>query len=120
MEIRDGEAAQAIRSELESKIASGKISKKAIKDFLKQYYDGDPDCQGCPTGCKEPEQCFIDIHLALIDDSGIPQPFQVGYIRDGVPHCCGMELKHLSNNVLYCTICGSEHGEYVEDKSLPF
>jgi hypothetical protein len=83
-----------------------------IKKFLTKYYEGNP-VMTCPTGCKADCQldCYIDIHKALIDDEGKVVEFETPYVRDGIHHCCGLEMESLDNGNIYCTVCGSEYEE---------
>lgn len=110
MAIRNTPLTTRIAEDIRGAIASKKLSDKKIKDFMKQYYDGDPTIV-CPAGCKGDclKDCYIEIHQALVDDTGKPVPFSTKYLRDSAYHCCGRELRNIGNGNNYCTVCGIEH-----------
>lgn len=108
-EIRTSPLAMQIESGIRKQYETGKLKDKHIKDFMKKYYDGDPSSD-CPKGCKGSclLDCYIDIQKALINDRNELIDFNIKYIRDGLPYCCGKQLEDLNNN-LYCTACGNEY-----------
>lgn len=103
------EAEDKIRTDLAKKVKTGKLTIKKIKEFLKQYYEGDADCSDCKK-CSDEEivECYIDIHVALVDDDADIAEFSAPYERRGMSFCCGKELVELENGNLSCTICGEE------------
>jgi hypothetical protein len=109
MEIRNSPLAKKIDADIRKEYESGKLKDKKLKDFMKNYYDGDPSTD-CPNGCKGNclLDCYIDIHQSLIGDDGKQRKFQTDYIRDGERFCCGKQLVNLKDN-LYCTVCGTEY-----------
>lgn len=103
-------AEDKIELELKTSIEKKKLSSKKVKDFIKRYYDGDPTMT-CPVGCKATcqEECYIEIHKALVSDEGKQQAFQTLYNRFGEKHCCGKLTQKLERGTNYCTVCGKEH-----------
>lgn len=108
-EIRNSPLSKKIIADIKSRHASGTLKDKHLKDFLANYYEGDPSIE-CPKGCKATciLDCYAEIHSFLINDKGQLEDFGVKYVRDGEPHCCGRQLEDLNSN-LYCTVCGREH-----------
>jgi hypothetical protein len=109
MEIRDSAVANMVKNSINALHKKGKLSDKSLKDFMKQYYDGDPTSD-CPNGCKGNclLDCYIDIHQSLIGDDGDIHDFKTKYTRDNAYHCCGKHLVKLKDN-LYCTVCSNEY-----------
>ena len=103
-----------IENELRTNYANKKLKDTEMKKFLKNYYEGDPDCADC-KGCSKEEvlQCYIDIKTSFVDDDGnrIDPEEKEAYIRDGEVYCCGKPCQMLENGHYMCEICGSEFEE---------
>jgi len=104
---REKEVAAKVRKDIES----GKLKLSAIKEFMTNYYEGDPDCADCPKKCGKDTlvDCYVEIMKAMVDDEGEVNEFETPYVRDGENYCCGKPLEELDNGNLLCTVCGSEY-----------
>jgi hypothetical protein len=109
MEIRNSKEAKAIEEGIRKSFLNNKLKLVHVKKFLERYYDGDPDCGDCGKKCKEPLDCYIDIHKSMISDSGIIADFKTLYVRDNQKHCCGRQTAKLPNGKQFCTVCGNEY-----------
>lgn len=105
-------AEKEIEMDIKSKLFNKKLKLSAIKNFLKEYYDGDADCADC-KGCSEEEtiECYIDIQKSLVDDDGEVMKPEEGYFRNDVLHCCGKECVQDPDDeaLVYCEICASQY-----------
>jgi hypothetical protein len=109
MEIRNSKEAVGIEKKIRTDFLNNKLKLVHVKKFLESYYDGDPDCGDCGKKCKEPLDCYIDIHKALIADDGERKEFKTLYVRDKQYHCCGRQTAKLPNGKQFCTVCGNEY-----------
>ena len=101
-----------IEKDIKSKLFNKKLKVSSIKNFLKDYYDGDADCSDC-KGCSEDEtiDCYIEIQKSLVDDEGDVMKPEEGYYRNGVLYCCGKECVQDPDDesLVYCEICTSQY-----------
>lgn len=104
--LKEKEVEDKIRADYKAK----KLKDTEIKKFLKNYYEGDPDCADC-KGCSKEEilQCYIDIHKNLVDDDAEVNEMEDAYMREGDVYCCGHACQMLENGNAYCEICASEY-----------
>lgn len=104
------EAESKVRKDIAAQIKKGKLTVKKMKEFLKQYYEGDADCKDC-KGCSEEEiiECYTDIHVALVDDEGEVNEMGQPYVRRDANYCCGKELQEMEDDTMYCEICGETY-----------
>lgn len=100
-----------VEKEIKENYESKKLKDTVIKKFLKEYYEGDPDCKDCSVGCTKEEalQCYIDLKKNFVDDEGDVHAESEPYYRDNEVFCCGHECSKLDNGNLYCEICGEEY-----------
>jgi hypothetical protein len=103
-------AEEKLLKSIDKEIKSGKLTGKKMKDFLKKYFEGDPDCaEGC-KGCnaEDIEECYKDAKLAFVDDEGELNDVKNPYLRNDVYFCCGKECKEVDGSIV-CEVCGQEY-----------
>lgn len=98
---QEKEIVESIYKELDEK----KLSVNKIKKFLERYYSKD---EIADLDDEELIDEYISIHLNLVDDEGVVHEFEEGYMKNGIPHCCGVPLKEV-DNLYVCEVCGSEY-----------
>ena len=106
------EAEAEVEEDLRAKIKAGKIKEPAMKKFLQEYYDGDPDCKYCNGECSKEEriECFIKIKKRFVDDECEVHEASDPYTRGDVDFCCGKKLvAGKKKGTFICEVCGEEY-----------
>lgn len=108
------ESMENFQSDLEAEIKAGKISRKEMVETINAY-------EGRKVGTKkvtdaELAKWYIEIKLNMVNDEGTISDFNEPYTRDGVPFCCGKQLKHVKGEHVYvCETCGNEYEDEDEE-----
>ena len=104
------EAEEAVDKKIRAEFKSGKLKLSTIKDFMKKYFEGDPECGECPKSCEKDAvlECYIGIHKELVDDEGNVSPMEEAYVRNGENYCCGKPIDEIDGK-LYCSVCDSTY-----------
>lgn len=106
------EAEAKLEKDLRAKIKAGKIKEPAMKKFLQEYYDGDPDCKYCNGECSKEEriECYIKIQKRFIDDECETHEASDPYTRGEEEFCCGKKLvAGKKKGTFVCEVCGEEY-----------
>jgi hypothetical protein len=112
-----GVAESEVEADIRTNVASGNLKIVKIKEFLKDYNSGDPDCQNGCVNCSKDDQigCYVGIHKNLVDDQGEVNEMGTLYIRDEEPFCCGKAIEVIASRgkgkkeSYVCQICGTEY-----------
>lgn len=104
-------AQAALEKKIRAQFKKGDLKPNKIKSFLKDYYEGNPDCGECPKGCSQEDQldCYIAIQVSFIDDEGATHAQEEPYTRGGENFCCGKMLEPMEDGNFHCEICGTDY-----------
>jgi len=101
-------AIEAFDSETRSDFEDGSITRKDIIEWLNEFH------QTKDTMKKKSDEDLLDEYIycscLLINDEGEMPEEEGAYTVNGIPYCCGHELKFNEDNDTYiCETCGGEY-----------
>ena len=98
----------AHESETRDGFESGEITRKDMIEWLNEYH-GTKDTMKKKSDDEILEE-YIYCSSLLIDDEGEMPEEEGAYTVNGIPYCCGHELKYNEDNETYiCETCGAEY-----------
>lgn len=98
----------AHESETRDGFESGEITRKEMIEWLNEFH-GTKDAMKKKSDDEVLEE-YIYCSSLLIDDEGEMPEEEGAYTVNGIPYCCGHELKYNEDNETYiCETCGAEY-----------
>lgn len=101
-------ALEAHESETREGFESGELTRKEMIEWLNEFH-GTKDTMKKKSDDEILEE-YIYYSSLLINDEGEMPEEEGAYTVNGIPYCCGHELKYNEDNETYiCEVCGAEY-----------